>query len=67
MSSIAMNDDELTDETTNNIKKKVVGKLNHIGAKDQLLMFVTGPAGTGKSTAIEVAQHFCFEFCRSWT
>ncbi|KAL7521820.1 hypothetical protein ACHAWF_000293 [Thalassiosira exigua] len=28
-------------------------------------MFVTGPAGAGKSTAIEVAQQFCFEFCRS--
>jgi hypothetical protein len=28
-------------------------------------MFVTGPAGTGKSTAINVAQKFCFEFCRA--
>ena len=35
-----------------------------MGAKEQLLMFVTGPAGAGKSTALEVAQHFCFEFCR---
>ncbi len=28
-------------------------------------MFVTGPAGAGKSTAIEVAQQFCFQFCKS--
>jgi H+/Cl- antiporter ClcA len=26
-------------------------------------MFITGPAGAGKSTAITVAQSFCFEFC----
>jgi cytidylate kinase len=34
-------------------------------ANKQLLMFVTGPAGAGKSTATEVPQQFCFEFCRS--
>ena len=28
-------------------------------------MFVTGSAGAGKSTIIEVAQQFCFEFYRS--
>jgi hypothetical protein len=27
-------------------------------------MFITGPAGAGKSTSLEVAQHFCFSFCR---
>jgi hypothetical protein len=26
-------------------------------------MFLTGPAGSGKSTAMEVAQQFCYEFC----
>jgi hypothetical protein len=26
-------------------------------------MFLTGPAGSGKSTAVMVAQQFCFEFC----
>ena len=26
-------------------------------------MFLTGPAGSGKSTALKVAQRFCFEFC----
>lgn len=46
-------------------KDRIIQKLKDIGAKEQLLMFVTGPAGAGKSTALEVAQHFCFEFCRS--
>ena len=35
------------------------------GARKQLVMFVTGLAGSGKSTGINVAQRFCFEFCRA--
>ena len=46
-------------------KDDIVKKLRCLGAKDQLLMFITGPAGSGKSTALEVAQHFCFEFCKT--
>lgn len=42
-----------------------------MGAKDQLIMFITGPAGAGKSTCITVAQVFCFQFSKSigvlWT
>ena len=34
-------------------------------AREQLLMFATGFAGSGKSTAVKIAQHFCFEFCRA--
>ncbi len=26
-------------------------------------MFITGPAGFGKSTAMKIAQQFCYEFC----
>ncbi len=26
-------------------------------------MFLTGPAGLGKSTSIKVARQFCYEFC----
>ncbi len=26
-------------------------------------MFLTGPAGSGNSTAMKVAQQFCYEFC----
>ena len=46
-------------------KDTISQKLLDLGAKEQLLMFITGPAGSGKSTALEVAQHFCFEFCRT--
>ena len=28
-------------------------------------MFVTGFAGAGKSTAIKIAQKFCYEFCKA--
>jgi hypothetical protein len=39
--------------------------LRERGGRDQLLMFVTGFAGAGKSTAIKVAQKFCYEFCKA--
>ena len=41
----------------------VTKKLKARGGQDQLLMFLTGPAGSGKSTAMKIAQHFCYEFC----
>jgi hypothetical protein len=41
----------------------VIEKLKARGGRDQLLMFLTGPAGLGKRTAIKVAQQFCYEFC----
>jgi hypothetical protein len=28
-----------------------------------MLMFLMGPTGSGKSTAVMVAQQFCYEFC----
>ena len=58
----AANDEELNEAPTNNIKAKLIEDLKKIGAKDHLLMFVTGPAGAGKSTAIEVAQQFVLNF-----
>jgi hypothetical protein len=41
----------------------VIKELKARGGRDQLLMFLTGPAGSGKSTSMKVAQHFCYEFC----
>ncbi len=41
----------------------IIEKLKARGGNDQLLMFLTGPAGLGKSTAIKLAQQFCYEFC----
>jgi len=36
--------------------KDVIKKLKARGGRDQLLMFLTGPAGLGKSTSMKVAQ-----------
>jgi hypothetical protein len=41
----------------------VTKKLKARGGQDQILMFLTGPAGSGKSTAMKIAQQFCYEFC----
>ena len=41
----------------------LIKELNIRGGHDQLLMFLSGPAGAGKSTATKVAWQFCFEFC----
>ncbi len=41
----------------------IIKKLKARGGRDQLLMFFTGPAGSGKNTAMKVAQQFCYEFC----
>ena len=43
----------------------LIEQLKVHGAQEQLLMFLTGPAGAGKSTAMKVATRFCFEFCFS--
>ena len=41
------------------------------GGKEQLRLFLTGPAGAGKTTAIKAAETFCYRFCQStgipWT
>ncbi len=41
----------------------IVKKLETSGGQEQLLLFLTGPAGSGKSTAMRVAEQFCHEFC----
>ncbi len=41
----------------------IVKKIDARGGQEQLLLFLTGHAGSGKSTAMRVAQHFCYEFC----
>ncbi len=51
---------EITSTTDAN---DIIKKLNARGGRNQLLMFLTGPAGLGKSTAMKVAQQFCYEFC----
>ncbi len=41
----------------------VIKKLKARGGRDQLLMFLNGPAGSGKITSMKIAQQFCYEFC----
>ncbi len=38
-------------------------KLQARGGQEQLIMFLTGPVGSGKSTAVRVAEQFSYEFC----
>lgn len=52
--NFATNKEELNGNPTNNIKAKLIELFKTIGAKDQLVMFATGPAGAEKSSAIAV-------------
>lgn len=47
--------------------RKLGAKTIQLGAssRDQLIAFVTGMAGAGKSTGLMVAQRFCFEFYKA--
>ena len=42
--------------------EQLTAELKVRGGQDHILMFLTGPAGASKSTAMKVAQRFCFEF-----
>ena len=52
-------------------QNEVKRRLEERGGKEQLLLFLNGPAGAGKTTAIKAAETFCFQFCTSagilWT
>ncbi len=43
----------------------IVTRLKARGGREHMLMFLTGPAGSGKSSALVVAQQFCYKFCLS--
>ena len=43
----------------NNVVRRLVAR----GGQNQLIMFLTGPAGSWKSTAVKVTQQFCNDFC----
>jgi hypothetical protein len=47
--------------TTTNIHD-IVKKMKTRGGQEQMLMFITGPAGSSKSSALMVAQQFCYNF-----
>jgi hypothetical protein len=56
------NTHQTMDDTTTADANDIIKKLNLRGGRDQLLMFLTRPASSGKSTAMKIAQH-CYEFC----
>jgi hypothetical protein len=41
----------------------IVHRLEARGRQSQFIMFLTRPVGSGKSTAVKVAQQFCYDFC----
>jgi hypothetical protein len=50
-------------ESVQQTKDCVVKDLKAMGGREQLIMFLTGAAGCGKSTTMEAAQFFCHKFC----
>jgi hypothetical protein len=56
--------DTLPDCTGENIED-VIEELEARGGNTQMLMFLSGPAGAGKTTAVLVAEKFCYSFCKA--
>jgi len=50
-------------ENVQRTKESIVQELRAMGAKDHLVMFLTGAAGCGKSTTMEAAQLYAHRFC----
>ena len=43
--------------------ERLLEELKVGGGQEQLIMFLSGPEGAGKSAAVKVARRFCFDFC----
>ena len=43
--------------------ERLLEELKVRGGQEQLIMFLSGPAGAGNSAAVKVARRFCFDFC----
>jgi hypothetical protein len=53
--------DSRDERKVRNNKARLIRNLEARLAKRNLTMFLTGPAGSGKSTAVDVAQRYCYE------
>ena len=53
------------EETHSECKDELIKRLKARGGHPQLIMFLTGFSGAGKSTCVAIAQRFCYEFCRA--
>ena len=49
--------------TISTAKEDIIKLLKERGAREQLIMFLSGPAGAGKSHVINTCQHCCKVFC----
>ncbi len=56
--------DTIDDCTVGEIED-VIEELQARGGNDQLIMFLSGPAGAGKTTAVKIAEKFCYRFCKA--
>ncbi len=52
---------DCTSDDIKDVEKELVAR----GGNVQLIMFLSGPAGAGKTTAIQVAEKFCYRFCKA--
>ena len=58
--------DDLNNNTDTSLsvkRKEIEDLLRRHGGMDQLIMLLTGPGGSGKSTGVELAQKYCHAFC----
>jgi hypothetical protein len=51
--------DDIDDTTAKSLEEQLLAH----GGEHQLRLFLTGPAGAGKTTALKAAEQFCFDFC----
>ena len=58
----ALGDTFVLDRSSTYVIHYIKTKLKSFDGKDQLIMFLTGPAGAGKTTAVKMAEKFCFHF-----
>lgn len=56
--------DTIPDATSDEIKD-VIEELKARGGNAQLIMFLSGPAGAGKTKAVKTAEKFCYHFCKA--
>ena len=64
MSTSSYNSQAASHREEEDHKNDVVDMLKALDRKEQLIMFLTGSAGAGKTAAVKLAQKVYFEFCK---
>ena len=65
-SGFAVSQEEREHEETKVILEEVIDKLKELGAKEQLLMFVTGLAGAGKVQQSKLRNNSVLSSANQW-